>query len=89
MGCIISSLTFALFFRALDIGNPDGYRKRADIKEHGHPRSPGRLGAATHCLCLELSVGFFAFAVTTNVSRDFMPRRYRTYVPLPTAMAVL
>jgi hypothetical protein len=42
----------------------------------------------THCLCLELSVGFFAFAVTTNVSRDFMPRRYRRYVPLPTAMAV-
>jgi hypothetical protein len=40
----------------------------------------------THCLVL--SIGFFTFAVATNVARDFMPHRYRRYVPLLTAMVV-
>jgi hypothetical protein len=57
-----------------------------DIQEHGHPRRPGVSALLTHCL--ELSVGFFAFTVATNVVRDFMPCRYNRYVPLPTAMAV-
>jgi hypothetical protein len=39
--------------------------------------------------CQELSIGFFAFAVATNVATDFMPHMYRRYVPLLTAMVVL
>jgi hypothetical protein len=46
----------------------------------------GILTLLTHCL--ELSTGFFVFVVATNVARDFMPHRYRRYVPLPTAMVV-
>jgi OPT family oligopeptide transporter len=92
MGCIISPLTFMLFFRAFDdIGNPDGYWKAPYALIFRNMAILGVQGVSalpTHCL--ELSAGFFAFAVATNVTRDLiMPRsRYRRYVPLPTAMAV-
>jgi OPT family oligopeptide transporter len=89
MGCVISPLTFMLFFRAFDIGNPDGYWKAPYALIFRNMALLGVEGiSALPAHCLELSVGFFAFAVLANVARDLLPRRYGECVPLPTAMAV-
>ncbi|CAD6243228.1 unnamed protein product [Miscanthus lutarioriparius] len=73
MGCVISPLTFTLFFRAFDdIGNPDGYWKAPYALMFRNMAILGVRGvSALPAHCLELSVGFFAFAVATNVARDF------------------
>ncbi|CAO2039896.1 unnamed protein product [Urochloa humidicola] len=89
MGCVISPLTFALFFRAFDVGNPDGYWKAPYALIFRNMAILGVEGvSALPAHCLKLSAGFFAFAVLANVARDSLPRRCRGYVPLPTAMAV-
>jgi OPT family oligopeptide transporter len=89
MGCIVSPLTFMLFYKAFDIGNPDGtwkapyaliYRNMAILGVEGFSVLPK--------YCLALSAGFFAFAALLSIARDVMPQRYRQYVPLPMAMAV-
>ncbi|KAM0923613.1 hypothetical protein ACQ4PT_005409 [Festuca glaucescens] len=89
MGCIVSPLTFMLFYKAFDIGNPDGtwkapyaliYRNMAILGVEGFSVLPK--------YCLALSGGFFAFAALLSIARDVMPHRYRKYVPLPMAMAV-
>ncbi|KAL6633873.1 hypothetical protein ACP70R_026544 [Stipagrostis hirtigluma subsp. patula] len=89
MGCIIAPLTFLLFYKAFDIGNPDGYWKAPYALIYRNMAILGVEGfSALPKNCLGLSAGFFAFAVLINIMRDFMPRRYRKYLPLPTAMAV-
>uniref|UniRef100_A0A0E0K306 Uncharacterized protein n=1 Tax=Oryza punctata TaxID=4537 RepID=A0A0E0K306_ORYPU len=89
MGCIIAPLTFLLFYKAFDIGNPDGYWKAPYALIFRNMAILGVEGfSALPKHCLELSVGFFAFSVLINLMRDFLPRKYRNYVPLPTAIAV-
>uniref|UniRef100_A0A0D9VIY2 Uncharacterized protein n=1 Tax=Leersia perrieri TaxID=77586 RepID=A0A0D9VIY2_9ORYZ len=89
MGCIISPLTFLLFYKAFDIGNPDGYWKAPYALIFRNMAILGVEGfSALPKHCLELSAGFFAFSVLINLMRDFLPRKYRDYVPLPMAMAV-
>ncbi|CAN6232672.1 unnamed protein product [Urochloa humidicola] len=89
MGCVVSPLTFMLFFRAFDVGSPDGYWKAPYALIFRNMAILGVEGvSALPAHCLKLSAGFFAFAVLANVARDSLPRRCRGYVPLPTAMAV-
>ncbi|CAA3003118.1 metal-nicotianamine transporter YSL1 isoform X1 [Olea europaea subsp. europaea] len=89
LGCIVSPLSFFLFYKAFDIGNPDGefkapyaiiYRNLAILGVQGFSALPKH--------CLQLCYGFFAFAVAINVVKDFAPKRIGKWMPLPTAMAV-
>ncbi|XP_048539993.1 iron-phytosiderophore transporter yellow stripe 1-like [Triticum urartu] len=89
MGCIVSPLTFMLFYKAFDVGNPDGYWKAPYALIY---RSMAILGvegfSALPNHCLSISAGIFAFAMLLSIARDILPRRYGKYVPLPMAMAV-
>ena len=89
MGCIIAPLIFFLFYKAFDIGNPDGsfkapyaliYRNMAILGVQGFSALPQH--------CLQLCYGFFGFAIMTNLMRDIFPSKYGRWVPLPMAMAV-
>ncbi|KAK4486553.1 hypothetical protein RD792_009238 [Penstemon davidsonii] len=89
LGCIVSPLSFLLFYKAFDIGNPDGefkapyaiiYRNLAIIGVQGFNALPQH--------CLQLCYGFFAFAVAVNLVKDLLPKRVGKWMPLPTAMAV-
>ncbi|PIA28127.1 hypothetical protein AQUCO_07200038v1 [Aquilegia coerulea] len=89
MGCIIAPLTFLLYYKAFDVGNPDGvfkapyaiiYRNIAIIAVEGFSTLPQH--------CLQLCYGFFIFAVIANLLRDFSPRKIGKWIPLPMAMAV-
>lgn len=89
LGCILSPLTFLLFYKAFDIGNPDGefkapyaiiYRNLAIIGVQGFSALPQH--------CLQLCYGFFAFAIVLNLVKDLLPERIGKWMPLPTAMAV-
>ncbi|KAL0295274.1 UNVERIFIED_CONTAM: Metal-nicotianamine transporter YSL1 [Sesamum angustifolium] len=89
LGCIVSPLSFFLFYKAFDIGNPDGefkapyaiiYRNLAIIGVQGFSALPQH--------CLQLCYGFFAFAIAINFLKDFSPKRIGKWMPIPTAMAV-
>ncbi|KAJ4957058.1 hypothetical protein NE237_013841 [Protea cynaroides] len=89
MGCVIAPLTFLLFYKAFDVGNPDGvfkapyaiiYRNMAILGVEGFSALPHH--------CLQLCYGFFAFAVGINLLRDHSPPYIAKWVPLPMAMAV-
>ncbi|EMS63506.1 putative metal-nicotianamine transporter YSL9 [Triticum urartu] len=89
MGCIIGPLTFMLFYKAFDIGNPEGpwkapyaliYRNMAILGVEGFSALPQH--------CLQLCYGFFGFAVVANLMRDLLPPKYGRCVPLPMAMGV-
>ncbi|KAG8374539.1 hypothetical protein BUALT_Bualt10G0005700 [Buddleja alternifolia] len=89
LGCIVSPLSFFLFYKAFDIGNPDGefkapyaiiYRNLAIIGVQGFSALPQH--------CLQLCYGFFAFAIGVNLVKDFSPGRVGKWMPIPTAMAV-
>eukprot|EP01018_Ginkgo_biloba_P020132 Gb_27981 [translate_table: standard] len=89
MGCIVAPLTFWLFYKAFDIGNPDGeykapyalvYRNMAILGVEGFDALPKH--------CLQICYGAFAFAILTNCIRDQLPERISRYIPLPMAMAV-
>ncbi|KAM0839509.1 hypothetical protein ACQ4PT_060261 [Festuca glaucescens] len=89
MGCVIGPLTFLLFYKAFDIGNPEGpwkapyaliYRNMAILGVEGFSALP------LHCL--QLCYGFFGFAVVANLMRDLFPAKYGRWVPLPMAMGV-
>ncbi|CAL0319540.1 unnamed protein product [Lupinus luteus] len=89
IGCIVSPLTFFLFYRAFDIGNPDGiykapyaliYRNMAVLGVEGFSALPEH--------CLQLCYGFFSFAIAANLVRDLSPKNIGRFVPLPMAMAV-
>ncbi|XP_042389900.1 probable metal-nicotianamine transporter YSL9 [Zingiber officinale] len=89
MGCVIAPLTFFLFYKAFDVGNPEGswkapyaliYRNMAILGVEGFSALPRH--------CLQLCYGFFGFAVAANVIRDVFPGKYGRWVPLPMAMAV-
>ncbi|KAK8560959.1 hypothetical protein V6N13_026394 [Hibiscus sabdariffa] len=89
IGCVVAPLTFFLFYKAFDVGNPDGeykapyaliYRNMAILGVQGFSALPQH--------CLQLCYGFFSFAITSNLLRDFTPKYIGKWIPLPMAMAV-
>ncbi|KAK8560954.1 hypothetical protein V6N13_026389 [Hibiscus sabdariffa] len=89
IGCVVAPLTFFLFYKALDLGNPDGqykapyaliYRNMAILGVQGFSALPRH--------CLQLCYGFFSFAIASNLLRDFTPKYIGKWIPLPMAMAV-
>ncbi|KAE9608841.1 hypothetical protein Lal_00020550 [Lupinus albus] len=89
IGCVVAPLTFFLFYKAFDVGNPDGiykapyaiiYRNMAILGVEGFSALPHH--------CLQLCYGFFTFAVAANLVRDLSPKNIGRFVPLPMAMAV-
>ncbi|KDP30688.1 hypothetical protein JCGZ_16395 [Jatropha curcas] len=89
IGCIVAPLTFFLFYKAFDVGNPDGeykapyaiiYRNMAILGVEGFSALPQH--------CLQLCYGFFAFAILANLARDLSPKNVGKWIPLPMAMAV-
>ncbi|KAF0894002.1 hypothetical protein E2562_033787 [Oryza meyeriana var. granulata] len=89
MGCVISPLTFFLFYNAFDIGNPEGYWKAPYALVYRNMAILGVEGfSALPQHCLQLCYGFFGFAVAANLMRDLCPPKYGRWVPLPMAMGV-
>lgn len=89
IGCVVAPLTFFLFYKAFDVGNPEGsfkapyaliYRNMAILGVEGFSALPHH--------CLQLCYGFFGFALAANMMRDLFPDKYGRWVPLPMAMAV-
>nr|GEZ07529.1 metal-nicotianamine transporter YSL3-like [Tanacetum cinerariifolium] len=89
IGCVVAPLTFFLFYKAFDVGNPDGeykapyaliYRNMAILGVEGFSALPNH--------CLQLCYGFFAFAMLANLIRDTSPKKVGKWMPLPMAMAV-
>ncbi|GMN44342.1 hypothetical protein TIFTF001_013550 [Ficus carica] len=89
IGCVVAPVTFFLFYKAFDVGNPDGeykapyaliYRNMAILGVEGFSALPR--------YCLQLCYGFFSFAIAANLLRDLSPKRIGEWVPLPMAMAV-
>ncbi|XP_022722020.1 metal-nicotianamine transporter YSL1-like isoform X1 [Durio zibethinus] len=89
IGCVTAPLSFFLFYKAFDVGNPYGefkapyaliYRNMAILGVQGFSALPQH--------CLQLCYGFFAFAAAVNLVRDFSPRKIGKWMPLPMAMAV-
>nr|XP_010919337.1 LOW QUALITY PROTEIN: probable metal-nicotianamine transporter YSL9 [Elaeis guineensis] len=89
MGCVVAPLTFFLFYKAFDVGNPEGiwkapyaliYRNMAILGVQGFSALPHH--------CLQICYGFFGFAVVANLMKDIFPSKYGKWVPLPMAMAV-
>uniref|UniRef100_A0A803R1G9 Metal-nicotianamine transporter YSL3 n=2 Tax=Cannabis sativa TaxID=3483 RepID=A0A803R1G9_CANSA len=89
IGCVVAPVTFFLFYKAFDVGNPDGeykapyaiiYRNMAILGVQGFSALPQH--------CLQLCYGFFAFAIGANLVRDLSPKHISKWVPLPMAMAV-
>lgn len=89
MGCIIAPSMFLLFYKAFDIGNPDGYWKAPYALIFRNMAILGVEGfSALPKHCLELSAGCFAFSVLINIVSDLLPPNYRKFIPLPMAMAM-
>ncbi|KAL9275825.1 Metal-nicotianamine transporter YSL2-like protein [Drosera capensis] len=89
VGCVVAPLSFFLFYKAFDVGNPNGdfkapfaiiYRNMAILGVEGFSALPQH--------CLQLCYGFFAFAVFLNLVRDLTPKRIGKWMPLPMVMAV-
>lgn len=89
IGCVVAPLTFFLFYKAFDVGNPDGeykapygliYRNMAILGVQGFSALPQH--------CLQLCYGFFAFAIFANLVRDLSHKKFGKWIPLPMAMAV-
>ncbi|KAG5075764.1 hypothetical protein AAZX31_20G203600 [Glycine max] len=89
MGCVTAPLSFFLYYKAFDVGNPHGefkapyaliYRNMAIIGVQGFSALPQH--------CLQLCFGFFAFAIGVNMIRDFAPQKIGKWMPLPMVMAV-
>ncbi|EOY23906.1 YELLOW STRIPE like 1 isoform 3 [Theobroma cacao] len=89
IGCITAPLSFFVFYKAFDVGNPYGefkapyaliYRNMAILGVQGFSALPHH--------CLQLCYGFFALAVAVNLVRDFSPHKIGKWMPLPMVMAV-
>lgn len=89
IGCVVAPLVFFLFYKAFDVGNPDGdykapyaiiYRNMAILGVEGFSALPHH--------CLQLCYGFFSFAILANLLRDTSPKNVSKWIPLPMAMAV-
>ncbi|KAL9237454.1 hypothetical protein vseg_011999 [Gypsophila vaccaria] len=89
IGCVVAPLTFFLFYKAFDVGNPAGeykapyaliYRNMAILGVEGFSALPRH--------CLQLCYAFFGFAILANLVRDLFPKKMSQWIPLPMAMAV-
>ncbi|PIN14659.1 hypothetical protein CDL12_12710 [Handroanthus impetiginosus] len=89
LGCVVSPLSFFLFYKAFDIGNPNGefkapfaiiYRNLAIIGVQGFSSLPKH--------CLQICYGFFAFGVVLNLVKDLSPKKIGKWIPIPAAMAI-
>lgn len=89
LGCIVSPLSFMLFYKAFDIGNPNGefkapyaiiYRNMAVLGVEGFSALPRH--------CVQLCYLFFGFAIGTNLVKDLTPGKIGKWIPLPMCMAV-
>ncbi|KAL2902933.1 Metal-nicotianamine transporter YSL1 [Bienertia sinuspersici] len=89
IGCLITPLSFFLFYKAFDVGNPNGeykapyaliYRNMAILGVEGLSALPQH--------CLQLCCGFFGFAVLADLIRDLTPTKIGRWMPLPMVMAV-
>lgn len=89
IGCVVAPLSFFLFYKAFDIGNPNGeykapyaiiYRNMAVLGVQGFSALPEH--------CLHLCYGFFAFAVGVNFVKDLSPAKVGKWMPVPMAMAL-
>ncbi|KAK7269033.1 hypothetical protein RIF29_21748 [Crotalaria pallida] len=89
MGCVAAPLSFFLYYKAFDVGNPHGefkapyaliYRNMGVIGVEGFSALPDH--------CLQLCYGFFAFAIGANMVRDLSPQKIGKFMPLPMVMAV-
>ncbi|CAL1386613.1 unnamed protein product [Linum trigynum] len=90
IGCLMAPLSFFLFYKAFDVGNPYGefkapyaliYRNMAILGVEGFSALPRH--------CLQLCYGFFAFAVGVNMVRDAAPGKVvGRWMPLPMVMAI-
>lgn len=89
LGCLTAPLSFFLFYKAFDVGNPNGefkapyaliYRNMAILGVQGFSALPQH--------CLQLCYGFFGFAVVVSVVRDLSPQKVGKFMPLPMVMAV-
>ncbi|KAJ6418561.1 hypothetical protein OIU84_001843 [Salix udensis] len=89
ISCVVAPFMFFLFYKAFDVGNPDGeykapyaiiYKNMAILGVEGFSALPQH--------CLQLCYGFFLFAILANLSRDLSPNNIGKYVLLPMAMAV-
>ncbi|KAH9543048.1 hypothetical protein CY35_13G041700 [Sphagnum magellanicum] len=89
MGCFLAPVTFWMFYKAFDLGDPNGeypapyavvYRSMAVVGVEGFKVLP------THCL--QLCYGFFAAGVAINAVRDLLPKKVSQYIPIPMAMAI-
>ncbi|KAK9145734.1 hypothetical protein Sjap_005637 [Stephania japonica] len=89
MGCVVAPVTFFLFYKAFDIGNPNSefkapyaliYRNMAILGVEGFNALPHH--------CLQLCYGFFSFAIAANLIKDLGAPKIAKLIPLPMAMAV-
>lgn len=89
VGCVMAPLSFFLFYKAFDVGNPKEefkapyaliYRNMAILGVQGFSALPQH--------CLQLCYGFFGFAVAVNLVRDLSPQKLGQWMPLPMVMAV-
>ncbi|KAK9265464.1 hypothetical protein L1049_016005 [Liquidambar formosana] len=90
MGCVISPCVFWLFYKAFPgIGTAHSqypspfalvYRNMAILGVDGFSSLPNN--------CLQLCYAFFAVAFILNGIRDYSPRRWAKFMPLPMAMAI-
>ena len=89
LGCITAPLSFFLFYKAFDVGNPNGEYKAPYALIYRNMAILGVQGfSALPLHCLQLCYGFFAFAILVNVVRDLSPQKIGKYMPLPMVMAV-
>ncbi|KAL9319532.1 hypothetical protein ACSQ67_011371 [Phaseolus vulgaris] len=89
LGCVIAPMSFFLFYKAFDVGNPHGefkapyaliYRNMAVLGVEGFSALPQH--------CLQICYGFFALAVAVNMVRDLCPKKIGKWMPLPMVMAI-
>ncbi|KAL7003655.1 Metal-nicotianamine transporter ysl3 [Sarracenia purpurea var. burkii] len=89
IGCVVAPLVFFLFYKAFNVGDPNGeykapyaliYRNMAILGVQGFSALPQH--------CLQLCYGFFGFAMVANLARDVLPKKFGNWVPIPMAMAV-
>lgn len=89
LGCVIAPLTFWIFWTAFDIGSQTGEYKAPNAIIFREMAILGVAGfSALPQHCLELCIGFFIFAIVTNLIRDTAPPKYAQFIPIPMAMAI-
>ncbi|KAG6556206.1 hypothetical protein Mapa_002147 [Marchantia paleacea] len=89
LGCVIAPLTFWIFWTAFDIGSQTGEYKAPNAIIFREMAILGVAGfSALPSHCLELCIGFFIFAIVTNLVRDMASTKYAQFIPIPMAMAI-